>query len=161
MNKNDVIKKLGLIPLEGEGGFYKRTFEFNLSINNRSINTSIYYLLTPDCFSCMHVLDGDEVYYYHDGPALEMLLVYPDHSEIVKIGKDVLNGEYPQYTVPKGVYQGSHMLNNDGEYTLVSTSNIPAYIDEGFKAGTYDELKDRCKDKLDLLKLLTSTPISK
>ena len=155
MNKIDIINSLGLQPLPEEGGYYKEIYKANEKIDNRRICSTIYYLETSQSYSKMHVLDHDEVYYYHDGSPLEMLLVYIDHSEIIKLGKDVLNNEQPQYTVPKGVYQGSHLLNDTYDYSLVSTSSSPAYTNEGFKLGAYNELKDRCLDKLDLLKLLT------
>lgn len=155
MNRADIIKSLNLEPLVGEGGFFRRTFTATQTNNNRASCNCIYYLETPDSHSKMHVLDIDEMYFYHDGPALEMLLVYEDHSEIVRLGKDVKNGEVPQLTIPKGVYQGSHMSNNDGDYTLVSTMCIPEYTETGFKLGTYQELKDRCLDKLYLLDYLT------
>lgn len=161
MNRNDVIKVLELEPLVYEGGFVKELYKSKDTINGRSIRSTIYYLETPDCVSIMHKLDNDEIYYYHDGSSIEMLLVYEDHSEIVKIGKNIQNGEHPQFLVPKGVYQGSHILNDDYDYSLLSTSNTPAYTQTGFELGTYDQLKDRCLDKLDLLKLLTNIPVSK
>ena len=159
MRKEDVIKALDLKPLIGEGGFEKDMYR-DSKITEGKINCgTCYYMLTPNCFSCMHKLSTDEIWYYHDGPALEMLLVYEDHSEVVKIGKDVLNNEHPQFVVPKGVYQGCHMAY-EGEYTLVSTSMAPAYDPNEFVVGTYKELEGRAENK-DLLKLLTGEPLYK
>ena len=156
MNKDDVINTLGLVPLEHEGGFVKELYKSSNKIDGRAIGTTIYYLETIDSYSAMHVLDNDEIYYYHDGSPIEMLLVYEDHSEVVVIGKNILKGEHPQFFVPKGVYQGSHMLNYEYDYSLLSTSNAPGYSMQGLELATYDQLKDRCLDKLDLLKLLTN-----
>ena len=157
MTKEDVIRILDLQPLTSEGGFVKEMFRGE-EINGREIYGTIYYLLTPDCCSIMHKLDADEVWYYHDGPALEMLLIYEDHDEVRYLGKDLLKGEEPQILVPKGVWQGAHMAC-DGDYTLVSTSMSPAYDEKGFIPGSYEELKDKT-EKHDLLRLLTGKPQS-
>lgn len=160
MNKKEVIEKLNLRPLVGEGGFINEVYRSQTKDDkNVSLCGTIYYLLTPDCCSVMHKLSIDEIYYYHDGPALEMLLVYEDRCEVVKIGKDLLNNEVPQFCVPAGVYQGSRMSTN-GEYTLVSTSMSPAYEGSTFEIGTYEKLKDKV-DNLELLKQLTGEPVSK
>ena len=151
MTKDEVIDKLGLEPLVGEGGFVKEMFRGE-EINGRQSYGTIYYLLTQDSCSLMHKLDADEVWYYHDGPALEMLLIYEDHGEVRYLGKDLLKGEEPQILVPKGVWQGSHMAY-EGEYTLVSTSMSPAYDKKGFILGIYKELKDKTQHK-DLLRKL-------
>ena len=155
MSRDEVIGRLGLEPLIGEGGFVKELFHGEEN-NGRRTYSTIYYLLTPDCCSVMHRLDADEVWYYHDGPALEMLLIYEDHEEVKYLGKDLLKGEQPQVLVPKGVWQGSHMAY-EGEYTLVSTSMSPAYDEKGFTAGTYEELKDKTQYH-DLLRKLCNRP---
>ncbi|MBR5755703.1 MAG: cupin domain-containing protein [Erysipelotrichaceae bacterium] len=155
MTKEDVIRELELRPLIGEGGFVNELYRGE-AVNGRQIYGTIYYLLTPNCCSIMHRLDADEVWYYHDGPPLEMLLIYKDHYEVKYLGNDLLKGERPQILVPKGVYQGSHMAY-EGDYSLVSTSMSPAYDPEHYEVGTYEELKDRT-DRLDLLKLLTQEP---
>ena len=155
MTKEDVIRILDLKPLIGEGGFINELYRGE-EVNGREIYGTIYYLLTPDCCSIMHKLDADEVWYYHDGPALEMLLIYEDHEEVKYLGKDLLKGERPQILVPKGVWQGCHMAY-DGEYTLVSTSMSPAYNEKGFTVGTYEELKDKTQHQ-DLLKKLCGRP---
>ena len=160
MNKKQVIEKLNLKPLLNEGGFINEIYRSETKDENGvSLCGTIYYLLTPDCCSVMHKLSVDEIYYYHDGPVLKMLLVYDDHSETVKIGKDILNGEVPQFCVPAGVYQGSRM-STKGEYTLLSTSMCPAYEASTFEIGTYEELKDRVDDP-ELLKQLTGEPTSR
>lgn len=155
MTKDQVIKALGLKPLLNEGGFVNE-YHRGPYVNGRQTYGTIYYLLTPNCCSTMHKLDADEVWFYHDGPALEMLLIYEDHEELRYLGNDILNGEEPQIVIPAGVWQGSHM-KEDGEYTLVSTSMTPAYTLEGFEAGDYEKLKDRTENK-ELLKLLCGKP---
>ncbi len=158
MKKEEIIRELKMEPLVNEGGFVKEVYRGEVKDGRESYGT-IYYLLTNDCCSVMHKLDADEIWYYHDGPALEMLLIGEDQDEVVLLGKDVLNGERPQIRVRKGIYQGAHMAHK-GEYTLVSTSMSPAYDTKGFTIGTYEELKDKTKHQ-DLLKKLCGRPQNK
>lgn len=158
MTKQEVIDTLKLVPLAGEGGFVNELYRGEEK-DGREIYGTIYYLLTPDCCSIMHKLDADEIWYYHDGPALEMLLIYEDHDEVVYLGNDLAAGQRPQIKVPKNVYQGSRMAY-EGEYTLVSTSMSPAYNGKHFEAGDFEALKDRTTHT-ELLRALTQEPVSK
>lgn len=147
MKKSEIIEKLKLIPLENEGGYVKELYR-----GEDNCYGTIYYLLGEDDFSAMHSLKHDEIWYYHDGPSLEMLLVYEDHDEIRYLGKDIANDEEPQIRVPANVYMGARQKEK-GEYTLVSTSMAPAYDPDEFKIASYDDLKDRCQFKEVLSKL--------
>ena len=155
MKKEDIIRELKMEPLVNEGGFVKEVYRGEVKDGRESYGT-IYYLLTNNCCSVMHRLDTDEIWYYHDGPPLEMLLIGEDRDEVALLGKDVLKGERPQIRVGKGVYQGARMAC-EGEYTLVSTSMSPAYDVKGFTIGTYEELKDKTQHQ-DLLKKLCGRP---
>ncbi len=153
MTKDEVIEKLGMVPLLPEGG-YVRELHKGKMVNGRPAYSSIYYLLTPDTVSRMHKLEDDELWFYHDGQTVELYLIYDDHDELRYLGKDLEKNEELQIRVPGGVYMGAHM-KDDGEYSLVSTVMTPGYIDEEFVLGTYDELKDR-SSRPELLKILTS-----
>ena len=102
MNKEEIIEKLGLVPLSNEGGYVKELYR-----GESGSYGTIYYLLGEDDFSCMHSLKHDEIWYYHDGPALEMLLVYEDHDEIRYLGKNIVHDEEPQIRVPAGAFMGA------------------------------------------------------
>ena len=152
MNKDELIAKLGMVPLLPEGGYVRELYR-GKEINGRFAYSSIYYLLTPDTVSRMHKLEEDELWFYHDGKTVELYLIYDDHDEIRYLGRDIENNEEPQIRVPAGTYMGARM-KEEGEYSLVSTAMTPGYIDEEFVLGTYEELKDRSRN-LKLLKMLT------
>ena len=159
MNKlANIIKKLNLIELTQEGGYFCRAFEAQqLTNTNRESYSCIYYLITKDEYSHMHVLDSDEIWFYHCGPAIEMLFIFPDnHSEIKILGPDIEAGQQLQILCPKNTIQGCHMLQQ-GEYSLVSCVNIPGYLQENFKLCEYQQLKDMISDEKHrpLLKALT------
>ena len=160
------IEELKLVPLVGEGGYWVRAYESKMELGANDLNicttkhplyNSIYFIMTEKTFSHMHVLKNDELWFYHYGPSVEMLFVFPDsHSEIHVLGPNVDKGERPQILCPKGVYQGAHLLNS-GEFTLLSTLNIPGYLDEDFTSSNYEELKPLLSEESHkrLLKKLT------
>ena len=152
LSLDELVKKFDFVPLVPEGGYVKEMHTGEV-VNGRASYSTILYLMTPESYSNMHKLEDDEVWFYHDGPSVEMLLIYNDHSEIRVLGKDYEHGECPQILVPAGVWQGAHM-KHPGEYTLVSTSVVPAYDQKNFTLGSYDELKEKTTH-LDLLKELT------
>lgn len=166
---DDLKQYLKLEPLTQEGGLIGYPYisdetikEGTLEnrIGDRPLCGTIYYVLTRNSFSRMHKLVTDEIWYYHAGPALKMLLIDENGKAEVKwLGMDIANGQTPQVTVKRNTWQGS-MIGEDGEVTLVSTSMCPKYADSDYTNGYYDELKDLVNDdQLDMLKILTGEPV--
>ena len=124
---------LGLEPLPEEGGLYRQTHADEHS-------TAILALLTTSDFSALHVLDGPEVYHWHAGSPLGLLLLEPDGgvSEPV-LGPDVAAGQLPQLVVPAGVWQGSSPV---GAWTLLGTTMAPPFSWDGFRLGRREDLVD-------------------
>ena len=165
----DVVRLLELHPLVGEGGLWKQTYispeTLDVSVlpgrsTSRPMGSGIHFLLTPGTFSCMHRLESDEIWYFHMGVPVEMLLLYPDGSAAVEVlGHDLMAGEKLQVVVPKGTWMGAQ-LHEDGEYGLMSTSMAPGYADCEFEAGSYEQLKDLVKNAEQdrMLRRLTGEP---
>ena len=119
-------KRLQPEPLEHEGGLYRRTY-----LDEHS--SAILYLLADPDFSALHSLDGVEVYHWHAGSALQLLLLHPDgRVEEPVLGPDAAAGQVPQLVVPAGVMQGS---SPQGEWCLIGTTMAPAFNWEGFVLG--------------------------
>lgn len=165
----DVIRILDLKPLVGEGGLWKQTYLSNETLSkdvlpgrttDRLTGSAIHFLLTPGTFSCMHRLQSDEIWYFHMGAAVEMLLLYPDGTASVEVlGHDLLNGQKLQVTVPRGTWMGAQ-LHEMGEYGLLSTSMAPGYADCEFEAAGYEQLRPLVKDDVQekMLRRLTGEP---
>ena len=127
----DVIRILNLKPLTGEGGMWSQAFVSDETVTagtfegrdtDRPLYGSIYYLITPSSFSCMHKLSSDEIWYHHSGPAVKLLLIHPDgKSEIKLLGQNLLAGEMPQIRVPRGTWQGCIM--NEDESSMNTDSS--------------------------------------
>jgi hypothetical protein len=97
--------------------------------------TAIYYLLTPDSFSALHRLAGDELYHFYLGNPVRMLLLYPDGTGRVELlGPDILKGQRVQLAIPAGVWQGA-ALEAGGRYALLGTTLSPGYEPKDFSLG--------------------------
>jgi predicted cupin superfamily sugar epimerase len=131
MSAEDVIKTLGMVELPVEGGWFAQSW--------RSPEASaIYYLLREGEFSGVHRLDHLEIYSYHRGAALRMLLLHPDGTVTTPVlGPDLAAGERPQVVVPAGVWQASEP---DGDWSLVGTVVVPPYTDDVVSFGEADTL---------------------
>ncbi|MDE3111174.1 MAG: cupin domain-containing protein, partial [Acidobacteriota bacterium] len=116
----DEIKRLlQLEPLPNEGGFYVETYRSRLVLpqdslpgypGERRLATAIYFLLTPDSFSAMHRLRGDETYHFYLGDPVEMLQLNAGGAgEPILIGPKIESGMRLQHTVPAGCWQGSRV----------------------------------------------------
>jgi len=160
MTAADVIRLLGLAPHPVEGGYFRETHRTTamLSANGgeRSVGTAIYYLLTGDAVSEMHVLPGDEVFHYYLGDPLEMLQLRPDGtSETLLLGPDLLAGQSPQLIVPGGVWQGSHRLPGPHGFTLIGATMAPGFAYEDYVTGRRADLQTAWPGRKGLITLLT------
>ena len=123
----EVIRILGLKPLTGEGGMWSQPYASDETVpggafegrpTDRPLCSTIYYLITPNTFSCMHRLVTDEIWYHHAGPAARMLLIYPDgHSEVKLLGSDLLNGRRPKSSRRPGIYLDSCERQSSGKFS--------------------------------------------
>ncbi len=171
MVDKDYIQKLKdhfqFIPLPVEGGFYKQTYKAGELLPDdllpagcegpHPMGTVILYFYTddPDSFSAIHKLPLDETYHFYMGDPVEMLLLYPDgKTERVILGQDVLNGQRVQFTVPRGVWQSSHLLPG-GQYALAGTTMSPGYADSDYLGGDRDEMIRLYPQEADLIRTLT------
>lgn len=143
MNAQELIQRLGLQPLQVEGGYFAETYRSEDTIppgaihrryaGGRAVSTAIYYLLTPETVSRIHRLRSDEIFHFYAGDAVEMLQLLPDGShKLILIGNDIAGGQLPQVIVPREVWQGARLAEG-GRWALMGTTVAP-----GFDYGDYD-----------------------
>ena len=126
MTPEQLISDLGMQELPVEGGYFAQT--------HRSGDVSaIAYLLRHPDFSGMHVLKHLEIYHFHAGAPLRMLLLHSDGT----VTEPVLSASNPQVVVPAGVWQGSTPA---GDWSLVGTVVVPPYTDDIVEFGHADDL---------------------
>lgn len=141
-NVKRIIEILELEPLPIEGGFFKETYRSEEIIPNKCLpnrykssrifSTAIYYLLTPDTFSALHMLPSDEIFHFYAGDPVEMLQLFKDGTgKVIKMGNEIEKGYFPQIVVPKNTWQGTRLISG-GEYALFGTTVAPGFEFEDF-----------------------------
>lgn len=158
LSASDLIQLLKLEE-HPEGGYYRQTYKsFELIPkevlpsryeSQRSYGTSIYYLLTDKCCSRLHRVQSDETFHFYFGAPVEMLLLFPgERAETVVLGHNILAREQPQFTVPKGIWQGGSIRQDPDypNYALLGTTVSPGFEYEDFELGKRAELLAEYKD---------------
>lgn len=132
---NEIISLLKLQPLPGEGGFYRETYradgKFKVTAggfpDDRHHATAIFYMVTPETFSTLHRLPGDEIFHFYLGDPVRMLMLHSDGSgEEVILGPDLAAGQRLQSLVPGGTWQGTRLLSG-GRFALLGTTMTPGF----------------------------------
>jgi predicted cupin superfamily sugar epimerase len=165
INASEIIHRLALEPLSGEGGFYRETYRAPEKIPSealvgrystpKSLGTAIYYLLTPDTCSLLHRLPTDEIYHFYLGDPVHMLLLHPDGSSAeITLGSDLATGQRVQVVVPKGTWQGSVLLPG-GSFCLMGTTMAPGFDFSDFETGERTALMEQYPERRDLINRLT------
>ena len=131
MTPEDIIKKLELIP-HPEGGHYRETWRDHRADGSRGHGTAIYFLLDDGPGSAWHrVLDGDEVWCFHDGAPLELTIESASGvAEVTRLGPAFESGCELQAVVPRGLWQKARSI---GPWTLVSCVVGPAFVFDAFE----------------------------
>jgi predicted cupin superfamily sugar epimerase len=130
----ELIAHLELLP-HPEGGWYREVHRsaelLNTSRGPRSAITSIYYLLETPQFSRWHVVASDEIWHFHSGSPLE-LVIYQPESRLVssRVLGAALPGQLPLQAVSAGQWQAARSL---GGWTLVSCDVGPGFDFEDFQ----------------------------
>src|SRR5580658_6896213 len=150
LTAKQVQEFLKLRPLPVEGGYFVESHRSKYTLaqpslppcypGERTLSTAIYYMLTPDTFSAMHRLKGDEVFHFYLGDPVEMLLLKPDMTaEAVLLGQDIASGMRLQHTVQAGTWQGSRLAPG-GKYALMGTTMAPGFDPQDYEPGRRSEL---------------------
>lgn len=115
-----------------EGGYFKETYRAKENVSNRngeerSASTGIYFLMTGTAFSAFHKIESDEMWHFYDGGALAVYIITPTGElEILKIGKDIENGEQLQGVVPAGCWFASK-VEVPNAFSLVGCTVAPGF----------------------------------
>lgn len=125
LSADEVIKTLALEP-HPEGGHFREIHRHQNADGSRGVVTTIYFLLKAGERSHWHrVIDAEEIWCWHGGAALELLI----HSEGTArethvLGMDLMAGQRPQAVVSINAWQAARTL---GEWTLVGCQVAPAF----------------------------------
>lgn len=153
MTAEQVIDLMKLEPLAGEGGFFRRTYCSEQTAEYRNavkpIVSAIYYLITPEDFSALHLLQRDEIFHFYAGDSIEFIKITDGKLETIAFGSDFANGEVPQLVVAGGVWQALRISEKSkikNGWALVGTTVSPAFEYTDFLIGKRSELKSKFPD---------------
>lgn len=150
-----------------EGGYYKSIYTNPqmvsleaIGINDnaeRSLATSIFFLLNDADVSKFHRLKSDEMWYYHDGLPLNIYVISPEGElRIHKLGLNIENGELPQVLVPAGTIFGSSIAGDISEgYSLVGCMVSFGFDFRDFELFTETQLMELYPQHSEIIKKLT------
>ncbi len=153
LSAKEIIKLLKLEPLPKEGGFYRQTYISRQSVLafkqdcgtpfKRKAATAIYYMVTPESFSFLHRLRFDEIFHFYLGDSLEMIQInHSGNLEKIKMGHDLIKGEFQQVVVPAVTWQGTKLAEN-GKWALLGTQVSPGFDFDDFELGKRDFLLEK------------------
>ncbi len=119
-----------------EGGWFRETWRAAVTLTppgysgDRATATAIYFLLNPGERSRWHVVRSDELWLWHAGGPLRLLLGGDgngpaDGAETLTLGMDIAGGQQPQLVVPGGVWQSAEPAAD--ETVLVSCIVSPGF----------------------------------
>lgn len=124
-----VIAELGLVP-HHEGGWYREIWrskaEDGTGLETRGLASTIYYLLEAGQRSHWHRIDAAEIWLWHAGHPLTLLIAETDRDTPVAhaLGGDVTLGQRPQVLVPAHHWQSAEALYG---WALVSCLVSPGF----------------------------------
>ena len=143
-----------------EGGYFKETYRSKETVSNRnnakrSASTGIYFLMTSNSFSAFHKIESDEMWHFYDGDALSVYIILSTGElEILKIGKDIENGEQLQGVVPAGCWFASKVDEANG-FSLVGCTVAPGFDFNDFILAKREELITDFPNHTAIIKELT------
>lgn len=130
MTARDLIRILKL-ESHPEGGFYKETYRSKNQITieggkNRNLSTAIYYLLQNEEKSHFHRIKSDELWFFHQGQTLEIVLIREGNLETILLGNTTDQQELPQVLIPANTWFAAKVKESEG-YALVSCTVAPGF----------------------------------
>lgn len=130
----ELVVQLQLVP-HPEGGWYREVHRSAELLETprgpRSALTAIYYLLETPQFSRWHVVASDELWHFHDGSPLELLVYRPETRDLSSRVLGPPSGGYEaMVSVRAGDWQAARSLGN---WTLAGCDVGPGFDFEDFQ----------------------------
>lgn len=129
LSAQEVIEILGLEP-HPEGGHFRETFRDPRESGGRSLGTAIYFLLGEGEVSRWHRVDATEIWHWHAGAPLELIVAQEGLRTVHMLGPNLRAGDRPQGVVPASAWQSARAL---GDWTLVGCTVAPGFEFSGFE----------------------------
>ncbi|MBO0358345.1 cupin domain-containing protein [Hymenobacter sp. BT186] len=158
MTAPDLVRHLHLLP-HPEGGYYRETYRSAHTVttdeaHTRNGSTAIYYLLENEDRSCFHRIKSDELWFFHKGQTLEIVLIADGQATTIILGNDLEKGEQLQAVVPANTWFAAQVKQRVG-YALVSCTVAPGFDFTDFELAERAELTAQFPHLQDLIEKFT------
>lgn len=162
MNTADYwIQHLKLDP-HPEGGFFREIYRSHMEADNKNLphgyqgtrrfSTSIYYLLRSGDISRFHRLRSDELWYFHYGSSIRIILIDQEgNKHTMLLGPRVEKAEQLQVLVPAGSIFGAEVME-DNSYGLCGCMVSPAFEFSDFAVFEKEDLMQAYPRHAELIK---------
>lgn len=132
MNRiEQLVEKYHLHP-HPEGGHFAEVYTAPyLYQENRECAGSIYFMLEKDDISHFHVIDCDEIWYFHEGCGMKITMI-DEKGNITSQNLGMGEEEEAMVVIPKGFMFAAENLKQDS-YTFVSCATTPQFQYSGFR----------------------------
>lgn len=126
-----LIAKLRLEPHPG-GGHYRETWRADTDGDHRPSGSAAIHLLESGQRLAWHRVGSVEVWLFHDGGPLELVIAADEVARPVRhvLGPKVVEGEEPQVVVPAGAWRSARSL---GTWSLAGRVASPASEVDGLE----------------------------
>jgi uncharacterized protein len=157
-------ERLDLSELPGEGGYYKETYRSDKTIilpsetdGERSISTSIYYLLDGTQFSAFHRLKSDEIWHFYIGSSITLYIINKmENLSEIKLGSNIEKGELFQIQVRAESWFAA-TVNDISSYALIGCTVSPGFDYLDFELGDRKKLIERYPQHRSIIEKLTTS----
>lgn len=148
-----------------EGGFFAETYRSKEIIcadclpepikEDRTLSTSIYFLINAGGFSAFHRLKSDEHWFFHDGSGI-IIYVIASNGELstLNLGLNPISGFHPYVTIPAGNWFAAEAKQPG--FGLVSCLVAPGFDFDDFELGKAKELTARYPQHQKLINRLSA-----
>ena len=158
----DLIERYKLTK-HPEGGYFRETIRSTDLIqkdnlpgdynSDRSLFTTIYFLLEKEDLSHFHILKSDEMWFFHEGESTVI------HTLSEKTGyKKIILGnkgqDIPQVLIPKDTWFAAELLDKNS-YGFYSCVVCPGFEFDDFELAKKDKLFELFPNEKELIERLT------
>ena len=115
-SRQDILKEAYRLEKHVEGGFFSEIYSAPFAADGRSFAGSIYFLLRENEISHLHVIDCDEVWYYHEGEGMRITQISTDGKVSQSLlGPNASAGQRMMVFIPAGTMFAARNLEGQGE----------------------------------------------
>lgn len=148
----NIIERLNLLP-HPEGGYYRRNWQSQMQATvqdangkvvhpQRSIGSSILYLLPSHEVCGWHRVACDEMWHFYYGSSLKLHLITKSGEHVEHIlGMDLLHKELPQFIIPRQTWFCAEVIA-EASFSFCGCTLWPSFSYADFELAELKKLLD-------------------